>query len=144
MTSAILILPANISLMSPGCHPQDEDAKSFEIGIEAYTGPGKLANSRFLDGMEVKRPKMLVIDKLDETGRADRQTQYRLRDWGISRQRYWGCPIPIIHCEKCDIVPVPPEDLPVELAPTMSVLTNRAIRLITTHLEKCEMPLMRR
>ena len=101
--------------VTPVVVPADTKAKNFEISNEAYTGPGKLANSQFLDGMEVDDAKNAVIDKLDETGRADRQTQYRLRDWGISRQRYWGCPIPIIHCEKCDIVPVPTKDLPVKL-----------------------------
>ncbi len=100
--------------------PVNEDVKTFQIEDEAYTGPGKLANSRFLDGMNVEDAKKAIIDKLDETGRADRQTQYRLRDWGISRQRYWGCPIPIIHCEKCDIVPVPVKDLPVKLPDDVS------------------------
>ncbi len=106
--------------VTPVVVPVNEDVKTYQIEDEAYTGPGKLANSRFLDGMSVEDAKKVVIDKLDETGRADRQTQYRLRDWGISRQRYWGCPIPIIHCEKCDIVPVPVKDLPVELPDDVS------------------------
>ena len=79
-----------------------------------------MANSHFLDGMEVEEAKAAVIDSLGELGRADRQTQYRLRDWGVSRQRYWGCPIPIIHCKKCDTVPVPVEDLPVKLPDDVS------------------------
>ncbi len=107
-------------VVTPVVVPTNEDVKSFTINEEAYTGPGKLANSRFLDGLGVEDAKQAVIDKLDETGRADRQTQYRLRDWGISRQRYWGCPIPIIHCQKCDIVPVPPADLPVRLPEDVS------------------------
>ena len=101
--------------VTPVIVPENEEARDFEIGTKAYTGPGTLANSDFLDGMTVKKATNAVIDKLDKHGRADRQTQYRLRDWGISRQRYWGCPIPIIHCKKCDIVPVPVEDLPVKL-----------------------------
>jgi leucyl-tRNA synthetase len=95
--------------------PGDEDPESFEVGDEAYTGPGKLANSRFLDRMEVSQAKDTIIQKLEELGKGTRQTQFRLRDWGISRQRYWGCPIPIIHCDDCGPVPVPDEDLPVKL-----------------------------
>ncbi len=106
--------------VTPVVVPSNEDVKTFQIEDEAYTGPGKLANSRFLNGKSVEDAKKAVIDKLDETGRADRQTQYRLRDWGISRQRYWGCPIPIIHCKKCDIVPVPTKDLPVKLPDDVS------------------------
>ncbi|MCP4937183.1 MAG: leucine--tRNA ligase [bacterium] len=106
--------------VTPVVVPSGEDIESFQIKEEAYTGPGKLANSRFLDGMTVKDAKKAIIDKLDETGSADRQTQYRLRDWGISRQRYWGCPIPIIHCKKCDAVPVPIDELPVKLPDDVS------------------------
>ena len=100
--------------------PQDQDPSEFKIDEEAYTGPGKLANSRFLDGMEMQQAQNAVIDKLENSGKAERQTQYRLRDWGVSRQRYWGCPIPIIHCKKCDIVPVPVQDLPVKLPDDVS------------------------
>jgi leucyl-tRNA synthetase len=106
--------------VTPVVVPEDEDASKFEILNEAYTGPGKLANSRFLNGLNVDEAKNAVIEKLDENGRADYQTHYRLRDWGISRQRYWGCPIPIIHCPKCDIVPVPVKDLPVKLPEDVS------------------------
>jgi leucyl-tRNA synthetase len=106
--------------VTPVVVPEDVAAKNFKIDDEAYTGPGRLANSRFLDGLSVNDAKNAIIDKLDETRRADRQTQYRLRDWGISRQRYWGCPIPIIHCKKCDIVPVPVKDLPVKLPDDVS------------------------
>ena len=106
--------------VTPVVIPEDQTAESFTIGDEAYTGPGKLANSQFLDGLEVEAAKAAVIDRLDEIGRAERRIQYRLRDWGISRQRYWGCPIPVIHCDKCDIVPVPREDLPVKLPDDVS------------------------
>ncbi len=106
--------------VTPVVVPENVEVANFQIENEAYTGPGKLANSRFLDGLDVDAAKNAVIDELDKTGRADRQIQYRLRDWGISRQRYWGCPIPVIHCEKCDIVPVPVEDLPVKLPDDVS------------------------
>jgi len=100
--------------------PPDEDAAQFEIGDEAYTGDGVLINSGFLDGLSVPEAKDAVADrlakqKLNGKPAAERQVQYRLRDWGISRQRYWGCPIPMIHCPSCGVVPVPESDLPVKL-----------------------------
>ncbi len=100
--------------------PPGEDAQQFEIGDEAYTGDGVLINSGFLDGLSVSDAKDAVADrlakqKLKGKPTAERQTQYRLRDWGISRQRYWGCPIPMIHCPSCGVVPVPESDLPVKL-----------------------------
>ncbi len=100
--------------------PEGVDPKTFEIGTEAYDGEGRLANSRFLDGMTVEAAKEEVARRLEKETRgnrpvAQRQIQYRLRDWGISRQRYWGCPIPVIHCDKCGVVPVPDKDLPVVL-----------------------------
>src|SRR5262249_20067231 len=78
-------------------------------------GPGRLANSRFLDGMDVDSAKSDVANRLESAGKGKREVNYRLRDWLVSRQRYWGCPIPIIHCDMCGMVPVPTEDLPVKL-----------------------------
>ncbi len=105
--------------------PPDAAPASFAIGEEAYTGNGTLINSGFLDGLSVEAAKTAIADALTKEkikGRAvaERQTQYRLRDWGISRQRYWGCPIPMIHCEVCGIVPVPAKDLPVKLPDDVS------------------------
>ena len=101
--------------VTPVVVPADADPASFTVGDEAYTGPGLLRNSRFLDGLEVEPAKQEVGKRLEEQGQGERTTQYRLRDWGVSRQRYWGCPIPVIHCESCGIVPVPEQDLPVVL-----------------------------
>jgi leucyl-tRNA synthetase len=106
--------------VTPVVIPEDADPKSFKIGDEAYVGGGRLANSRFLDGLSVDAAKEEVAKRLEKEKRgnrpvAERQVHYRLRDWGISRQRYWGCPIPIIHCEACGAVPVPDKDLPVVL-----------------------------
>jgi leucyl-tRNA synthetase len=95
--------------------PEGEDAKMFKVGKEAYTGPGKLANSRFLDGLDVDLAKAEVIDRMERDGRGERTVNYRLRDWLVSRQRPWGCPIPMIRCGKCGYVPVKLSDLPVKL-----------------------------
>jgi leucyl-tRNA synthetase len=95
--------------------PEGVDPKGFEVGSEAYVGPGKLANSRFLDGLEVERAKDEVAKRLEEAGQGQRSVHYRLRDWLVSRQRPWGCPIPMIRCGKCGFVPVRDSDLPVLL-----------------------------
>jgi leucyl-tRNA synthetase len=95
--------------------PPGVDPKTFVITDTAYDGDGRMINSRFLDGMTIAEAKEEVAKRLEKTKVAQRQVNYRLRDWGISRQRYWGCPIPVIHCESCGVVPVPVEDLPVTL-----------------------------
>ena len=95
--------------------PENATAEEFEVGDEAYTGPGALANSTFLDGMDVETAKRAIIDRLEAMGRGEGAVNYRLRDWLVSRQRYWGCPIPIVHCEKCGGVAVPKSELPVLL-----------------------------
>jgi len=112
---------------TPVVCPPGQDAKTFAIKDAAYDGDGTMINSRFLDGMTVAQAKEEVARRLEQALRpagdarsaprpvAERRINYRLRDWGISRQRYWGCPIPVIHCERCGIVPVPETDLPVTL-----------------------------
>jgi len=105
---------------TPVVCPPGQDPKSFVITDTAYDGDGRMINSRFLDGMTLADAKEEVAKRLEKENRgnipvARRQVNFRLRDWGISRQRYWGCPIPIIHCEKCGVVPVPAKDLPVTL-----------------------------
>jgi leucyl-tRNA synthetase len=105
---------------TPVVCPPDVDPTSFVIADIAYDGDGRLINSRFLDGMTTAQAKEEVARRLEkETAGnrpvAQRQVNFRLRDWGISRQRYWGCPIPVIHCEACGVVPVPAKDLPVTL-----------------------------
>ncbi|MFN4358257.1 leucine--tRNA ligase [Sphingopyxis alaskensis] len=92
----------------------DETAQHF-TGSEAYTGPGKLVNSHFLDGMSIDEAKAAVITRAEHEGWGKGTTVWRLRDWGVSRQRYWGTPIPFIHCAACGTVPVPKSQLPVTL-----------------------------
>jgi leucyl-tRNA synthetase len=104
----------------PVVMPKDGDAASFTVGDEAYVGDGMMINSRFLDGLSTDEAFQKVADILSaqEVGNAPqaaRKVNFRLRDWGVSRQRYWGCPIPVIHCEVCGVVPVPKKDLPVQL-----------------------------
>jgi leucyl-tRNA synthetase len=104
--------------------PPGQDPKTFIITDTAYIGDGQMINSQNnfikLNGLPPEQAFELVAKVLSSTisGNrpvAQRQVNYRLRDWGISRQRYWGCPIPIIHCDKCGVVPVPASDLPVTL-----------------------------
>ncbi|MDU0112667.1 class I tRNA ligase family protein [Psychrosphaera aquimarina] len=106
--------------VTPVVMPEDGDAASFQITEEAYTGDGIMINSEFLNGMKPKEAFDTVAKKLDEiefngAPQAELKTQFKLRDWGVSRQRYWGCPIPVIHCDDCGAVPVPKADLPVIL-----------------------------
>lgn len=88
------------------------DAETME---EAYTGPGSLVNSGEFDGENNEAAKEKIAETLDQRGEGRKTVNYRLRDWGVSRQRYWGTPIPIIYCDDCGAVPVPEEDLPVVL-----------------------------
>ncbi len=85
------------------------------VGDSAYTGDGSIVNSRFLDGMAIEDAKKTVIDRAEAQGWGEAATTWRLRDWGVSRQRYWGTPIPIIHCDACGAVPVPKDQLPIVL-----------------------------
>ncbi|WP_281019256.1 MULTISPECIES: leucine--tRNA ligase [unclassified Minwuia] len=101
--------------VTPVVCPSDSDAASFTVGDTAYTGDGLLINSRFLDGMTVPDAKAEIIDRIESAKTGERTVNFRLRDWGLSRQRYWGCPIPVIHCDSCGVVPVPAADLPVAL-----------------------------
>ncbi len=98
---------------SASAHP-DENRDEWKLE-EAYTGEGTLINSGFLNGLSKDEAITAAIAKISEMGLGESVTQYRLRDWGVSRQRYWGCPIPVIKCESCGPQPVKESDLPVRL-----------------------------
>jgi leucyl-tRNA synthetase len=95
--------------------PADRDPATFAVADEAYLEDGLLANSDFIDGLTVTEAKEAVAIRMEADGSGRRTINYRLRDWLVSRQRYWGCPIPVVHCAECGIVPVPEEELPVVL-----------------------------
>ncbi|BBL53926.1 leucine--tRNA ligase [Bartonella quintana] len=106
--------------VQPVVLPKGSDAEDFVIAETPYTGDGVMINSDFLDGLTPQEAFEAAAERLEGQmlngqPQGKRTVQFRLRDWGISRQRYWGCPIPIIHCAACGVVPVPRADLPVEL-----------------------------
>lgn len=94
---------------------QPEQEENWDCQQNAYTGPGKLINSDTFNGLASEKAWQAIAEFLTENKLGQRKVNYRLRDWGISRQRYWGTPIPIIHCKHCGEVPVPEEELPVTL-----------------------------
>ncbi|MDO8900264.1 MAG: leucine--tRNA ligase [Phenylobacterium sp.] len=103
-------LPVRPVVLPPG-----ETPDQVQVGAEAYTGPGVIFNSSFLDGLDIEAAKAAAIARIEELGLGEGATVYRLRDWGVARQRGWGCPVPVIHCAKCGVVPVPKDQLPVAL-----------------------------
>ena len=94
--------------------PLDEDTEA-DLDQAAFTGRGRLINSGELDGMDFDQAFAALEKLLRQKGLGEKRINYRLRDWGVSRQRYWGCPIPIIYCDDCGTLPVPEDQLPVEL-----------------------------
>jgi len=108
-TGAIMAVPA---------HDERDGEFAVTFGlpvVEVIDQDGKLVNSGRFDGMLADEAKRAIVAELEAEGRAKPTVNYRLRDWSVSRQRYWGCPIPFIHCEQCGVVPVPESDLPVIL-----------------------------
>jgi leucyl-tRNA synthetase len=101
--------------VQPVVLPPEAIADTHVIEDEAYTGPGTIYNSRFLDGLSTADALERAITELEARKLGKGATSYRLRDWLVSRQRYWGCPIPVIHCADCGVVPVPEDQLPVVL-----------------------------
>ena len=107
--------------VTPVVLPPGADAATFSVGDKAYDGTGVIINSGFLDGLAAPvEAKATAIRALEHQGAGQGVVNWRLRDWGVSRQRYWGCPIPVIHCESCGAVPVPLDQLPVKLPEDVS------------------------
>lgn len=123
-TGAVMAVPAhdqrdyefakkyNLAI-KPVIRPQDSDA--VDVSEQAYTEKGVLFNSGELDGLDFSTALDALAKLLGDKNLGQKQTNFRLRDWGISRQRYWGCPIPMVYCADCGPVPVPEQDLPVRL-----------------------------
>ncbi|MBW6399215.1 leucine--tRNA ligase [Roseomonas sp. HJA6] len=101
--------------VTPVVLPKGADAATFAVANEAFTDDGTAFNSGFLDGLDVAASKRRAIAELETLGVGNGVVNWRLRDWGVSRQRYWGCPIPFIHCDDCGVQPVPDDQLPVRL-----------------------------
>ena len=106
--------------VTPVVAPEGCEPATFAIADEAYLGDGRVINSDFLDGLSIEDAKEEIATRLEEMSRGKRSVNFRLRDWGVSRQRYWGCPIPVVHCAGCGVVPVPERDLPVLLPDDVS------------------------
>jgi leucyl-tRNA synthetase len=103
--------------------PEGENFDSAAM-TQAYTGGGLMVNSGQFDGLDSREAMEVMTDWLEEKGRGKKAISYRLRDWGISRQRYWGTPIPVIHCPSCGVVPVPEQDLPIRLPEDANLLAK--------------------
>jgi leucyl-tRNA synthetase len=101
--------------VTPVVLPPGEDPAAFDIADEAYTGPGTIYHSQFLDGLDIEPAKVAAIARIEAQDQGEGATVYRLRDWGVARQRGWGCPIPVVHCAACGVVALPRDALPVAL-----------------------------
>ena len=107
------------------------DGSSNDDLKEAYTGAGKIINSEFLNGLDVDQAKDKIIIEIEKKNLGEKKTLFRLKDWGISRQRYWGCPIPMIYLEDGSVVPVDKSELPIELPEDIDLnATGNPLRLI--------------
>ena len=128
---------------------EDEDQASENLA-EAYVGPGIMINSGDFNGMENKKAMKAIAAFLEKNNLGQAEVSYRLRDWGISRQRYWGAPIPIIHCDDCGIVPVPEKDLPVVLPEDVEMLEGgksplpQLVTFVKVQCPQCDHPSARR
>ena len=125
-----------------------KEAASVDVSKAAFVGKGWLFNSSQFDGLSSQQAFEKIAEHLESQGKGNKQINYRLRDWGVSRQRYWGCPIPMIHCDQCGSVPVPEQDLPVLLPENIdfdgaSSPLNNLTEFINVNCPKCARPAKR-
>nr|WP_321255167.1 leucine--tRNA ligase [uncultured Pseudodesulfovibrio sp.] len=133
-------LPMQAVINPPEMHEKGEVLNAADLEA-AYTEPGFLINSGEFDGMANEPAKKAVVEHLDESGKGKMAVNYRLRDWNISRQRFWGAPIPVIYCEECGVVPVPEDQLPVLLPENAQVRKDGKSPLPTMEeFVNCECP----
>jgi leucyl-tRNA synthetase len=121
-------LPVRTVVVPPGGEPPEEGAYS------AHTQDEMLVNSAQFTGMPSPEAKERIVEWLEEQGKGAPAVSYRLRDWSMSRQRYWGCPIPIVHCERCGLVPVPEDELPL-LLPEVEDYRPKGVPPLASNLE---------
>ena len=91
---------------------------------EAYTGEGKIINSKFLNNLDIKNAKEKIINEIEKKGIGEKKTLFRLKDWGVSRQRYWGCPIPMIYLDDGSVKPIDKSELPIKLPEDIDLNSN--------------------
>nr|WP_287411027.1 leucine--tRNA ligase [Pseudodesulfovibrio sp.] len=133
-------LPMQAVINPPEMHDKGEVLNAADLDT-AYTDPGFLINSGEFDGMANESAKKAVVEHLDESGKGKMAVNYRLRDWNVSRQRFWGAPIPVIYCEECGVVPVPEDQLPILLPENAQVRKDGKSPLPTMEeFVNCECP----
>ena len=116
-------LKYNLKIKTVVKPPEEKD--SYEVTTEAYTGPGKIFNSNILNGLKAPDESIIkTIELLENKKKGNKKINFRLKDWGVSRQRYWGCPIPMAYDEKGNVVKIPENQLPVLLPEKINLKTN--------------------
>ncbi len=116
------------------------DDRHIDLAVQAFTEKGKLVNSGDFDGLTSEQAMTKIPETLEQLGKGNKRVQYRLRDWGVSRQRYWGTPIPVINCPSCGSVPVPEADLPVKLPEDVVITGAGSVLKKMPEFYQCQCP----